>query len=144
MTRRPAKLKVKSPATPRQKAASVPNDAGLIRDCVAYAQSFAAYHNGFKADPSGNNDFAESLGDKYSARAATSLAKITAMAAKTAEGLQAKARIVPMVIDDSPMSMERDEEAFLRSFASDVKAFLEPIIHEHWSAEIAAQRGKAA
>jgi hypothetical protein len=44
-----------------------------------------------------------------------------------------------MVIDDNPMSMESDEEAFLRSFAVDVKSFLEPIIHPHSDGFLAAE-----
>ena len=123
------KAKAKSLAAPRQKAVRSPSDTGLIRDCVVYAQSVAARENGFKADPTGNCDFAAPLGDKYLARASDMLFKIAVKNAKTAEGLQAKARIASMVIPDEFRGIGRVEEAFLRSFALDVKEFLEPIIH---------------
>jgi hypothetical protein len=112
---------------------------------VIYAQSVAAHNAGFKADPDGDSADAETLGARQIARANLALAKITSIPPTTAEGLQSKARIVPMMIDDSLGSRIEDNEiAFLVSFAAEVKKFLEPIINEHWSADLAARKGKTA
>jgi hypothetical protein len=49
-----------------------------------------------------------------------------------------------MVLDDSSGSIEKLDDAFYRSFASDVKKFLEPILHEHFVAESALKREATA
>jgi hypothetical protein len=116
----------------------------LIRECVVFAQSIAAYEAGFKADPDGNNAHAAALGNHHLARARQALVKLSHTPATTAEGLQAKARIVSVVIDEAHQSIERHEEAFLLSFAADVKAFLGPTINEHWRADLAAKQGEVA
>jgi hypothetical protein len=36
----------------------------IIREAVTYAQAIGAYHNGFKADPDGDNETATSLGKR--------------------------------------------------------------------------------
>jgi hypothetical protein len=139
-TQRPAKAK----AAPRRKATKPPNDTPLIKECVVYAQSVAAAVAGFEADPDGNNKHAAQLSDRHNNRASQALTKIATMTASTPEGLQSKARILPMVIDDSCGSMEDADEAFYRSFAADVKKFLETIIHDHFVADLAAKKGKVA
>jgi hypothetical protein len=60
---------------------------------------------------------------------------------RSAGGGMKKTRIVSVVIDEAHQSIERHEEAFLLSFAADVKAFLGPTINEHWRADLAAKRG---
>ena len=118
-------------AKPTRKPRAAPsNDRMLIRQCITYAQAIAAFEAGFKVDPDGSKSNAASLG-RQSARADAALAIIAATQALTAEGLQSKASILPMVIDSSPGSMEEGDEAFYRSFAADVQAFLDPIIREH-------------
>jgi hypothetical protein len=115
----------------RQKAIS---DARLIKECVIYAQEIAAFHAGFTADPDGSSKHAAGLGDRHERRAQQALAKIAAMKASTPEGLQAKARILPVVIHDDEGSMESDSEVFYRTFAADVRAFLDPLVHANWLA----------
>jgi hypothetical protein len=39
-----------------------------------------------------------------------------------------------MIIDDSSGGMEKADEAFYRSFAADVRAFLDPLVHADWVA----------
>jgi hypothetical protein len=63
------------------------SDTALVRECVIYAQHIAAYHNGFKADPDGNNATAAPLGSRHETWAYAALAKIAATPATTAEGL---------------------------------------------------------
>jgi hypothetical protein len=116
-------------------------DTALIRECVIFAQSLGAYAVGFKADPDGDNKHAASLGSFHLDRARQALTKLLRTRATTAEGLQAKARIVPMMLDNSAGDLDEDDEAFLLSFAADVKAFLKPTIDEHWRADLAAKRG---
>jgi hypothetical protein len=74
------------------------------------------------------------LGNRHQNRAWQALTTIATMNASTPEGLQAKARIVPFVIDDGEGSMEDTDAAFYRSFAADVRAFLDPLVHANWSA----------
>lgn len=82
------------------------------------------------------------LGRRHASRADLALAKIASTPAHTAEGLQAKARILPMVIDDSGGSMEAVDEDFYRLFAVDVKDFLKPILHEHFLTGLAEKKAK--
>ena len=103
------------------------SDKRLIEECVSYAQSVAAFAAGFDADPDGNNVYAEKIGG-HDKRAAEAIEKIAGIAAKTTKGLQAKARIVPMVLKDSEGNLRYRGQNFVLSFAADVKAFLQPII----------------
>jgi len=52
------------------------------------------------------------------------------MSAKTAEGLQAKAGIVVMVIEDAHGELQERDEKFFLSLAADVNAFLQSTINE--------------
>ena len=135
--------KHKTKAAPRLKATKAPNDMAVIRECVIYAQSIAAKNSDFKADSDLDNKNAVALGTRHSAQARRALTKITTMTASTPAGLQSKARILPMVIEDSAGSMEDFDELFFRSFAANVKAFLEPLIRSAWAADKAAAKAKA-
>jgi hypothetical protein len=121
--------------TPRKSVKPSAEDV-IIRECVIYAQALAAHGAGFKADPDGNNDYAAALGRAHYDLAQRTLGKITAMPAVTPSGLQAKARILPLVVDDGYV-MEGGEDRgpaaeFFRSFAAEVKAFLAPMIEAEW------------
>ena len=121
--KRPAKRKAK-----RSPKARKPSDAALINECVIYAQSIAALHSGFKADPDGNSEHAAKLGDKFSNRAWQALTKIASTPAATPEGLCSKARIVALVFQDNEGGcLEADAAGFLKAFAAEVKQFLQPI-----------------
>ena len=115
-------------------------DFALIRECVIYAQSVAAQSAGFAADPTGNNDHASALADIYFKRAEAALLKIARTPATTVEGLQAKARIVPVMIDDNEGSIVPEEKAFFRSFAAEVKEFLADAVQEAFVKELNAKK----
>jgi hypothetical protein len=102
----------------------IPDDQRLIEECSIYAQSLAEFDEGVSADPK-----VENVG-RHADRAAAALEKIAAISAKTAEGLQAKAGIVAMVIGDAHGELQERDEKFFLSLAADVKAFLQPTIDE--------------
>jgi hypothetical protein len=131
--------KRRAKASSRRKATKPPNDTALIRECVIYAQSVAAHRGGFPADTGGDMTHAAALGARHLARAQQALTRITNMTASTSVGLQSKACILPMVIEDSCGGMEALDELFFRSFAANVKAFLEPLVRELWRAKAAAK-----
>jgi len=116
----------------------------VIRAAVTYAQAVAAHEAGFRADPEADNVTAARTGDRYSNISNAALEKLASAPALSAEALDAKARIVALIIDDDAGVMEERSEAFYRSFASDVRKFLEPIIREHWLADVEARKAKAA
>jgi hypothetical protein len=66
------------------------------------------------------------------------------MKARTPTGLDAKARILPVVIHDSERSMEGADEVFYRTFAADVRAFFDPWYMPDWLAANEAERQAAA
>jgi hypothetical protein len=105
----------------------IPDDQRLIEECSTYAQSLAEFDAGVSADPNGNK--VENVG-RHADRAAAALEEIAAISAKTAEGLQAKAGIVAMVIGDADGELQERDEKFFLSLAADVKAFLQPMIAE--------------
>ena len=104
-----------------------PDDQRLIEECSIYAQSLAAFDAGVSADP--NENKVENVG-RHADRAAAALENIAAISAKTAEGLQAKADVVAMVIEDAHGELQERDEKFFLSFAADVKAFLQSTIDE--------------
>jgi hypothetical protein len=125
----------RKPATKAKRGpGKAPLDARLINECVVYAQGIAAFHAGFGADPDGGSKHAEGLGNPHYERARQALMKIATMKARTPAGLDAKARILPVVIHDSEGSMESADEVFYRTFAADVRAFLDPLVHADWLA----------
>lgn len=129
-----AKRQAKANAKAKAKAKKTPlRDASLIRECVAYAQSLAAFNAGFKADPDGSMKYASKSGDYYSRRAEEALNKMSQMKAQTPEGLQAKARIVSDIIGSVQYEgFDGSSAAFLRIFGVEVKNFLQPIVEEGW------------
>ena len=136
----------KSKRKPAKRAAKKQpkKDFTLIRECVIYAQAVAAQSAGFAADPTGNNDHASALADIHFKRAKEALVKIARTPATTVEGLQAKARIASVVIDDSEGSIEEEEEAFFRTFAAEVKEFLADAVHEVFLKELNAKKATTA
>jgi hypothetical protein len=133
----------KRKAAARRKATRPPNDTRLINECVIYAQSIAAFHDGFKVDSDGNSCHAEALGKRHSNRARQALTKITATPATTPEGLYSKAHVVRVVFDDNGDGgclPEADTE-FLKSFAVEVEKFLQPICNGTVTLQKPAQEG---
>ena len=119
-------------------------DAIVIKACISYAQMLAAHSAGFKADPDGDSKYSQGAADRYFSRATAALGIAAEISAQTAEGIQAKARIAPMVLDDSaPHYLCETGEAFFRSFADDARKFLDVVIEAERQAAIAAATGKA-
>lgn len=123
--------KMKRPAADKLRSA----DRGLIRSCVAAAQSHGAYEAGFPVDPIGNSDFAGS--GSFWVAFEMALNRATQLRAKTSAGLQAKARLVPIVIK----SGMRSADDFFASFAMGVKQFLEPLVRADENATEAVPTG---
>jgi hypothetical protein len=122
---------------------SANRDAIIIREAVIYAQAMAAHENGFAADPNGTKDIAANLGDRHWRIAQSALQKLTQTPARSSEAVEAKARIVPIVLD-SYKNSDIDDEArtFFRAFAADMRRILEPITHEHWLGKLKHERQK--
>jgi hypothetical protein len=124
----------RKPTTKAKRPGDSASDARLVSECVIYAQEIAGYQAGFMADPHSSSKNAAGLGKRRYDRAQQALTKIATMKASTPYGLDAKARILPLVIDDNEGSMQDIDEAFCRSFAADVRAFLDPLVHADWLA----------
>jgi hypothetical protein len=126
------KLKLKNGRGTRR-AQTKATDARLIEACITYAQCMAAHQATFRAAPD------DAYSDKFTGAAfkrATTALRAAKSKATTAGGLQAKARIVPIVADDAEGSFEEEQVDFLLSFALDVKVFLDPSVEEEWRARI--------
>ena len=137
--------KRKAKAASRRKATKPPNEKALINECVVYAQSIAAFYDGFKADPDGNNEHAARLGERHRIRAFQALTKIVGTPATTPDGLNSKARIVAFVFRDSESGcLEREGENFLKSFAVDMITFLQPICDGEVTLQKPAAEGGAS
>jgi hypothetical protein len=63
---------------------SADENEAVIRAAVTYAQGIGAFHGGFAADPSGNNETAASLGGRYGRQSAAALAELARLKATTA------------------------------------------------------------
>lgn len=135
----------KNPGT-RSKKRSAPkmaSDDALIRECIAFAQNLAASDASFDADPT-ESIYAERFRGPFFRRCNEALRKMAKLSARTAEGLQAKASVVPMVIRNTAGRPDEREDAFFTCFAADVKAFLAPIIQEHHKTAIASKHAASA
>ena len=89
-------------------------DHGLIRNCVAYAKALGAFHEGSNADPDGNGAFSGGSPSfqRLKSRARKLLTTIARTPATTANGLEAKARIVPMIMRDADGDFQDREQEF--------------------------------
>jgi hypothetical protein len=74
-----AQKKAKKRKTPTKK--SSPKKSEIIKHCVIYAQSIAAYNAGFKVDHTGDSDHAgcDGLGKEYLDKAAHALRRLLAL-----------------------------------------------------------------
>lgn len=99
-------------------------DEGLVRDCVIYAQAIAALKAGYDADPDADGRNAGSLGLSFFRRAERALARVAERQACTSLGLEAKARIVPVVVARHMGLLSAQEAELIRRFADEVRADL--------------------
>jgi hypothetical protein len=102
-------------------------DASLIAACVEYAQVRAASKAGYDVDPSFDADHAAASGDQFMRRARNALALAAKIRPQSAAGLDAEARIVPIVVDVAECPLDEGAGEFLRKFALDVRRILDPI-----------------
>ena len=108
------------------------NEASLLRDCVAYAQTVASAMAAYSADPTPNCDIANERSIKLDASARQLLLGIAETPTKTAAGLQAKARIAAIAIRDDDGQMRDELAKFFTSLAADLKQYLDPAVKEEW------------
>jgi hypothetical protein len=113
----------------------LPNpEALIIRLCMTYAQNVNALGGIFRADPT-DSKYAEPAADPLYRNMQRALLECSAIAATTLFAINAKARIVPMILKDEGFNHCSDEaRAFYESFAADVKAFTEKLIDEERTA----------
>jgi hypothetical protein len=126
-----------------QKSKTSRSDMVIIAAAVAYAQSAAAWRAGFEGDPDGNNENAERLGARYKRARDAALQKLANTPASSAEALDAKARIVPIVLDDDCGGVADLSDEFYRAFAADVRKYLEPMVRAEWDARADARDARA-
>jgi hypothetical protein len=115
-------LKKRHPtATPQKKSRKA--DDAICRACIGYAFQIAGSNAAFKADPTGNNEYAGPRDDISLKTSRAYLARVAALPAETMIGLEAKARLLPIMLDDlmNCGAPETEQAAFLRSFAADVQ-----------------------
>ena len=99
-------------------------DDSLVRDCVIYAQAIAALKAGYEADPDPDGRYAGSLGLRFYRRAERALARIAERPAHTSLGLEAKARIVPVIVARHMGLLSAPEAELISHFADEVRADL--------------------
>ena len=104
-------------------------DHRLILLCVSVGKSIGGMSGSFDIDPTGNNDFAETLdGTPWKERAAA-LASLSTLRAKTVAGVSAKARLVPLLLEHREGSeLTCQDRKFILSVAEDVKSILAPMV----------------
>lgn len=104
----------------------------IILNCVVYCQSMAAYHAGFKGDPTGNFEYAGSnttLGKRQLRTAKRALMRLIALADRaplSREEAQAKNGVL-LIMTNSRGDFEPDPnvEIYVRFFALELKSYLQ-------------------
>jgi hypothetical protein len=107
---------------------TVPTEQKLVRKCIECAAAMAASDACYRIDPDENNSTASAIGGDYCGQASELLAQIAKMPARTADGIQAKARLAGVVFESASLqynSPEDEELDFLRSFAVDVERYFD-------------------
>lgn len=102
--------------------------SGIVQACVALAQALAAFRGGFDADPDGDSFNAFLQGEPFKAQADALLVQLTLTPALQPVDLEAKARLVPLVLGRGDGSITPEERAFVLAFAADVPAVLARIL----------------
>jgi len=131
----PQRIASKSP--PIRETAAVP-DAELIRTCITYVQSAVAWNIGFDVDETGDNEFAQEVGDKYRRARNRAAIDATELTPQTWFGLFAKARLASVLLDDvvnSRNAINAHEVSYLVAFARDVERLTKDAIRAGWEAE---------
>jgi hypothetical protein len=101
----------------------------IILLCVRFAANVGGLNGAFSADPTGNGDFAEMLDGSGPRERDEAIEGLVLMRAKTAAGISAKARIVPILLEHRHGSeLKQADYDFLLWFAEDVKNFVAPMV----------------
>jgi hypothetical protein len=94
----------------------------IIVLCVRFAANVGGLNGAFSADPTGNNDFAETLDGSGPRERDEAIEGLVLMRAKTAAGISAKARIVPILLEHRHGSeLKQADQDFLLWFAHTLK-----------------------
>lgn len=108
----------------RRRRRQAAKDRALIRDCVLYAQAVAALKAGYEVDPDTDGRYAGALGMRHLRRAERALERIAGREAATSLGLEAKARILPVIVSRRMGLLSDLEAALIARFADEVRADL--------------------
>jgi hypothetical protein len=127
-----------------QKASPASNNAEVIQAAVACVQAFAAARAGYEGAPDGHSETAEKSDERWTSKARKALKKLSVTPATSATALAAKARIVPIVYQETCEDGTDLGGEFYRSFAADVRAFLEKPVRQEYEAKIQFRRPEAA
>lgn len=97
----------------------------IISGCVRVATIIAANNAAFEVDPTGNNDFAETLADPLWDERTALIGTLASLEAKTPAAIAAKAQLAISILDNSRHSQIREDVIeYCLSLARDVRAFM--------------------
>jgi hypothetical protein len=97
----------------------------IISMCVRIAAIIASDIAAYGVDPTGNSDFAETLGELSWDERMALIATLASLEAKTPAGIAAKARLAVSILDNCKHRQVHDSEMeYCLSFAREVKTFL--------------------
>jgi hypothetical protein len=112
-----------------EKDPAAPADVGLVRKCVECGAAIAAADASYRIDPDGNNANAVVVVVQYERRVKKLLSKIIKTPARSANGMQAKARLALAIGKSSgEVGLSEQEEKFFYALAADIDEFMEPLI----------------
>jgi hypothetical protein len=101
----------------------------IISACVRVATIIAGNTAAFAVDPTGNNDFAETLADPLWDERVTMVGTLADLQAKTPAGLAAKAQLAVSILNDNVHYQLKENEAeYFIGFARDVRAFMKDLV----------------
>jgi hypothetical protein len=104
-------------------------DHRLILLCVRVGQSIGGMSGSFDIDPTGNNDFAETIDGTPWKERVEAFAALSKLRAKTAAGVSAKARLVPLLLEHREGSeLTCHDRKFILSVAEDVQNLVAPMV----------------
>jgi hypothetical protein len=115
--------------TKKAKAEAIAPHSEIIKQCTIYAQATAAYHGGFRTDPTGDFDYAGSaMGGAHLRKARRALEKLAALSREkrpiTSVELFAEAKVMKLLMKAKDNQPEPEETAYVQRFAKDVSRYL--------------------
>ena len=119
---------------PLKETASAANTKRIIRAAIEYSQAVGAYFGAHDVDPDGDCRNAVATTTATGEILSKSIQILTNIPAVSAYALQAKARLVPIVSKFDNGHYDEDSAAFYKSFAADVRKYLEEAVADEWCA----------